>query len=1665
MEPPPSDPASQRLARIRQRAAELLARRLRDGLCSQPARIAGQAEAAVAPSARSGYEALQAAREAGPQEAAAVGTAAIQLPNPPSGAAWGPNEPLPAAEAAAAAAELTGPAASTLAAFGLAAVARPVGPVPAQPSTSTQAPTSLEAQAAAAGAFASASAAASGAGGLGPRYGQGTAKVLLLPAASLNPAARPWPAASATAELHALIAAAFPASDVSPLARLSRSVAGYLASSPRPDLGPHTARVCHIGTHLAMAQSQGMLGADVKWPKRFKRFLQPLPFVRVMPQAGSSGDDEAVRLLPDELRSMAAVAAAVRAAAGAADSHTSVRAPGAPVPGPPTWQAEVQGPLSPTPPAATPRARSASSPGDPASGVATGVATAAGGPSADQSPARQLYPAAAPSQAAWYAEMQPTLVLPYTSHVPYAPDLPYMPYPVPGVVNDVAMAPTAALSSAGIPSSVGTAAGSSTAAADAGLPPLLQLGDILNQCFITAPSPSGGPGEGASAVTGAAQRCMAMLLAEAPPPHELGICVLRESLQRRWPGLTLPRTLGVVAVEGEAARRTFALTWEKSRRLAVRLVCPELLRLAALMGGRAPSPETTTAEGPPKAASRAAAQPSTEQRTQALAAAPAPAAAASGSALALKPAAGAAAAASAVSSASPAVPTTRQAAWGLLNARFALVGTPGPKASAGIVAQAAKRRMAMLLAEGPPPHELPASRLEQMLPTWLGGGELHLSVIELASVCAAARTTFAVVIRADGTQAVRLVCPQLLGWARGQGASTSADAVAGVAGHASLSAPVEGPVPTSLGAIPGCAPAERTLSPPAAEAVGPVPAVPGSTNAPTTPQPPAPRAEVIRSRAHNTGQYGAEPASKDAYASSAAPLASEALDADSAAAEAGLCPAPSALNAVERMWRSSSRLVGSAAAAAPSQSNALAQAHHALNHTSHVRGLICAELNTRFPPYAVPQPGSRLEVRTAAIRSSQMGMLLATEPPPHQLSTAVLASKLLWAPQGLEQLQLSVEEALVSEGEAAQATFRLAKEGGAQMVQLACPVLLQLASALAATPNAGPAAEPAACAKPAASVAPASRRRAAAATAHQAHAAALAAVAGLPGTAPPPAVGGLACSTTDAAADGLQGSAASAERTPAAAAGPVAPTEQQQPAPGSHADASPASIAAPAPAPDPASIASPAGQGAGASDAQQPAAPQAPHAPHAPAAAASGGAAAIPEEAAAGGLDKTHGQRLCRAALLLSADGESAARPSHADALRDRQAAVGQEGRAGRAPMQQRVSERRPAVGQAAAGSSGGAWGQQRLAQLTEAAPAHATEQPQPQPRAQEGGREPPAAQPPQELLPAACPTLPGPPSRKELWAVLNARFEPVGAVGPKAAPEVVEAAAKRWMAVLLAEAPPPHELSVTDLEPLLLARLQGAALPRGPLKPPPSDRASQRLARIRQRAAELLARRLRDCLWSQPGRIGAQVETAVEPSVGSEYEASQAAREAGPQAAAAAASAAAAGMAAPQLPNSPPGAASGPREPLRAAEAAAAAAELTGPGPEASASAGPGPAVPPPAIRITRQMAAHMVPRAAWILARQAEIHIAAEVAAAAAQEQEPHPPLDPVVSAAAAEAVNTAAAAATGHAADVLAAAPQLPHPLLGAAWPPEDPLPAAEAAAAASELTGPATSAAEA
>ncbi|KAG2490093.1 hypothetical protein HYH03_011399 [Edaphochlamys debaryana] len=241
-------------------------------------------------------------------------------------------------------------------------------------------------------------------------------------------------------------------------------------------------------------------------------------------------------------------------------------------------------------------------------------------------------------------------------------------------------------------------------------------------------------------------------------------------------------------------------------------------------------------------------------------------------------------------------------------------------------------------------------------------------------------------------------------------------------------------------------------------------------------------------------------------------------------------------------------------------------------------------------------------------------------------------------------------------------------------------------------------------------------------------------------------------------------------------------------------------------------------------------------------------------------------------------------------------------------------------------------------------------------------------------------------------------------------------------------------------------------------MEPPPLDPASQRLARIRQRAAELLARRLRDGLCSQPGRIAGQVETAAEPSAGRGYEAPQAAQEAGPQ------EAAPADTVAPQLSHPPPEVASAPEEPLLAAEAAAAASELARPEAEASASARPGPAVPPPAIRITRQMAAHMVPRAAWILARQAEIHIAAEVAARA-QEQQPHPPSDPVASAAAAEAADTAAAAVMVQAADVLTAAPQLPHPPSGAAWPPEDPLPAAEAAAAASELTGAASSAAEA
>ncbi|KAG2490095.1 hypothetical protein HYH03_011401 [Edaphochlamys debaryana] len=1577
------------------------------------------------------------------------------------------------------------------------------------------------------------------------------------------------------------------------------------------------------------------------------------------------------------------------------------------------------------------------------------LATASGSPPADQSPAWQLYPAAAPSQTAWYGEMQPTLILPYMSHMPYMPCVPYLVPWVPVQQPHVWLQPAPCFDAGQLPGAFGPGI-------DVSALPHARA-DGFNPPAASAP---------ATASSGAAEK----------PIASTPLCSTLRSSASAAPAAAASKVNGATPGGGAGSSSAAAdgsppPVLQEDGSTAVRLVCPELLRLAALMGGQAPSTATPTAQGAIKAAKQAAAPASPVQLK------PAPPAPAPSPAPAPAPAAWSSAPASSAASAPAASTVAARTPGTAAAARPVLVGTPGPKGLDSVGLQTARWHMAMLLADCPPPHELPASRLEEMLHAFLGGGELQLSVTELASADDAARTTFAVVDLEDGTQAMRLVCPQLLSWAAqtralqsptpawaeaapaGMGAAGAGAAAvpAAVAGPAFLPAPVEEPVPTvstheplqalpdarcpaagvrdttaavaavtaprtaTGGAVSAAAPAQaartaehlashssRSTAVAAARGAADGAAAAGAaadgerespSPAPATAEAPAPSAAAT-----------SESAAKDAYASSAAPLASEALDADSVAAEAGLCPTPSAPNAVERIGRSSSRLIGSAAAAAPSQSNALVNSAHAPNLASHVRGLICAELNARFPPYNVPQPGSRLEVRTAAIRCSQMGMLLAQAPPPHKLTTMTLAVKLFKSYHGSEQLKCV--EALASEGEAARATFRLVKAGSVQMVQLACPVLLQLASALAAasspaTSRTPPAANSAT--KPAASVAPVSRAAATAAAGaqHQACATALAVAAGpaawVPGTAPPPAAGGLdACSTTDAAADGLRGPGAatsaavasaptcrkaeapgetrpasaasasapapagapapskapslkvttavaasaaplvragpgvqqglaaagagqSAQRTSLALAaggrapsptvgeapqpfshyaaaaaaaaaakaakaaepgggssglsassapaalpcvpqtapdlpslveaalpaadpspptqlyraiatylldkprhteqasdlvkhmlathqhswlectyyyakdtnfveaagcfkvgplpdciktmmfvslnvaalkrmaaaagaaasgrngqergggggGPVqalpagaggtgtvraepwpalgagsapgprsvpapASTERAAPDPGA-AGPSPAPAAAqlptesrpepalPTPAPEPAAgraaagpiapsaaerdgletveqgpgqqrmtqlmeaarqkreaiegdcwrvddavqerpaeaAAGPSGRAAAGRGTvgswpptQNPGAYMPPWrrvpataapaaragasaglpAPVAPAAAAAGGAAVRPQADAAGGLDMTHGQRLCRAALLLSADGEPAAGPRHAAA--DSMAAgrgtvtVGAAEGLGAAGVRMTPASvlagsaavirgtgwpavpapAEPRVHQSLGTPHSGAVGQP--AQVAEPATvpanppaAHATEQPQPQPqpRAQEGGREPPPAQPSRELLPATYPTFPGvgagadgspasaaeaaasgeaaasqqgsqpgparlpelppeqqqevleaapepaplapppqPPSRKELWAVLNARFEPVGAVGHKAAPEVVEAAAKRWMAVLLAEAPPPHELSVTEIEALLLARLHGVSPPRG---------------------------------------------------------------------------------------------------------------------------------------------------------------------------------------------------------------------------------------------------------
>ncbi|KAG2490090.1 hypothetical protein HYH03_011396 [Edaphochlamys debaryana] len=107
-----------------------------------------------------------------------------------------------------------------------------------------------------------------------------------------------------------------------------------------------------------------------------------------------------------------------------------------------------------------------------------------------------------------------------------------------------------------------------------------------------------------------------------------------------------------------------------------------------------------------------------------------------------------------------------------LERRFVPVGQHGPGAAMGLAAAAAKKRMAVLLAEAPPPHAMPVKALEWKLPLGLGpGASLPRSVEALAVEDYGARSTFQVTKQASGEVRVQLVCPTLLELASGMAAA------------------------------------------------------------------------------------------------------------------------------------------------------------------------------------------------------------------------------------------------------------------------------------------------------------------------------------------------------------------------------------------------------------------------------------------------------------------------------------------------------------------------------------------------------------------------------------------------------------------------------------------------------------------------------------------------------------------------------------------------------------------------------------------------------------------------------------------------------------------------------------------------------------------------------
>ncbi|KAG2483783.1 hypothetical protein HYH03_017379 [Edaphochlamys debaryana] len=125
--------------------------------------------------------------------------------------------------------------------------------------------------------------------------------------------------------------------------------------------------------------------------------------------------------------------------------------------------------------------------------------------------------------------------------------------------------------------------------------------------------------------------------------------------------------------------------------------------------------------------------------------------------------------------AAPKAPTPKQQLLALLNERFPALAKIAPDSPPDVVSAAAKRWTAILLAEGPHPHEKDAASLEQSL-RQLISAPLPLGLGELVREDEESRATFEVTEQGGGVLVVRLACPQLLALAQAMAAPRPAAA-------------------------------------------------------------------------------------------------------------------------------------------------------------------------------------------------------------------------------------------------------------------------------------------------------------------------------------------------------------------------------------------------------------------------------------------------------------------------------------------------------------------------------------------------------------------------------------------------------------------------------------------------------------------------------------------------------------------------------------------------------------------------------------------------------------------------------------------------------------------------------------------------------------------------